>query len=153
MAILKLEGQEIELDERMAQNDKALLEFVATFSPELANATITRKQEGNQTVVTLTKRAGSKGSGNGSEVIKAQSGVVTGLLEAPLYLNPALLLGWQLKQAEATGSLTLDRLLRLQTTLAEAIEQGETELELVENSLKRLLNAPPVPSKTLPTGF
>jgi hypothetical protein len=152
MAILKLEGQEIELDERMAQNDKALLEFVATFSPELANATITRKQEGNQTVVALTKRAGSKGSGNSSSA-KAQSGVVSALLEAPLYLNPALLLGWQLRQAEAKGSLTLDRLLSLQTTLAEAIEQGETELELLENSLKRLLNAPPIPSKSLPPGF
>ncbi|HEX2915977.1 MAG TPA: hypothetical protein VH186_34765 [Chloroflexia bacterium] len=61
MAILKFEGQEISIDDRMAQNDKMLLEFVATFSPELANATITRKKEGDRLVVTLTKRAGPKG--------------------------------------------------------------------------------------------
>lgn len=151
MAILKLEGQEIELDERMAENDKALLEFVATFSPELANATITRRKESDQTIVTLTKRAGSKGCA--SPAAKAQAGVIAALVEAPLYLNPALLLAWQLKQAEAEGRLELDQLITLQTTLAAAIKQGETEVELVEDSLKRLLKAPAVPSIQTPPGF
>lgn len=144
MAILKFEGQSLEIPDQMATNEKALLEFVATFSPQLANATISTKKEEGLLVVTLVKRAGTKGN---------TAKLVAALTNAPEYINPALSLAWGLKKQEVAGSLDLDTLLTMQPAIEEALTQGQAEVRLVEKALARLQAAQPQAASQIIAGF
>lgn len=64
MALIKLagDGQEIPMDDAIANNDDLLKRALTPFYPEMANAQIRREQIAGQLVVSLVKQAGSKGS-------------------------------------------------------------------------------------------
>ena len=65
MATIKLEGQEIQLPDAIAQNDEQLKQALTPFYPEMANADIRRETNSKtgQLTVSLVKRAGPKGAG------------------------------------------------------------------------------------------
>jgi hypothetical protein len=163
MAILKFEGQQVEIPDTMVGNDKALLEFVAGFSPELANGTISRTQEGGQIIITLVKQAGRKATS--LNVPFSVSSPAPGesehpfapLLEllavAPSHLNPALPLAWELSRRESRQPLTLDEILALQPAIEAAVAVGSLESETVNEILKTLKAAVPVAAKELLPGF
>jgi hypothetical protein len=86
MALIKIsaDGAEFEITDDVARDDRHLSEALAPFYPELANAEINRSEEDGKLIVTVTKRAGTKGAG--------VSDVIIALRAAPEEINPALVL-------------------------------------------------------------
>jgi hypothetical protein len=63
MPILKIDGQELELDEAMAASDELLRQGLAPFYPFMQNALIERKTDKDgKLVIEVVKRAGTKGT-------------------------------------------------------------------------------------------
>lgn len=122
-----IEGQEIPLDEAIAQDDNTLKTAISVYFPEYANAEIERQTTDDTVSIHLVKKAGTKGSQfrelkNSSEEI-----------------NPALKLGWQIKLLEIKNQISLENLITLQPEIEKAIKLGqnwETYIEKVTRSLK-----------------
>jgi hypothetical protein len=163
MAILKFDGQQVEIPDTMVGNDKALLEFVAGFSPELANGTISRTQEGGQIIITLVKQAGRKATSLNVPFSVSSPARIEGrhlfapllkfLAAAPSHLNPALPLAWELSCRESRQPFTLDEILALQPAIEAVVAVGSLESETVTQILNALKAATPVPAKELFPGF
>lgn len=149
MAIIKLEGQEIPIDDAIALDDTMLRNALTPFYPDAAHAEIARETKDGQTIVRMVKRAGTKGTSFGT----GTDGVLNKLISSKSELNPALELCWQLKSLEIRGKLDLEALLPLQQTIHTAIAQGETEVKQVETTFRLLLTAPPIPAKIVLPGF
>lgn len=58
---VKIEGTELELEEKDCASDKKLRDALVPFYPAVANAKIERKTEKGKTTITVTKQAGNKG--------------------------------------------------------------------------------------------
>jgi hypothetical protein len=149
MAIIKLEGQEIPIDDAIALDDTMLRNALTPFYPDAAHAEIARETKDGQTIVRMVKRAGTKGTNRET----GTASVLNQLIQAETGLNPALELCWQLKNLEVKGKLDLEALVSLQDDLRTAIAQGETEVKQVEIALRLLLTAPPIPAKIVLPGF
>ena len=149
MAIIKLEGQEIPIDEAIALDDTMLRNALTPFYPDAAHAEIARETKDGQTIVRMVKRAGTKGT----NCETGTASVLNQLIQAETGLNPALELCWQLKSLEIKGKLDLEALVSLQDNIRTAIAQGETEVKQVEIALRLLLTAPPIPAKIVLPGF
>lgn len=63
-AIVKIEGQEIPLDFRIAEKDELLKAALSPHYPSIKNANISRETRAGQMIVSIVKRAEHKGSGN-----------------------------------------------------------------------------------------
>lgn len=149
-AIIKLEGQEIQVtSEEIAQDDQKILAFISPFYPAYATANISRKQEmrGEEeiTVITLSKKAGSKGTVNA---------VVEILQNAPVEVNSILSMSWQIK-ALCVNHPTFDFQTSLELTpkIEESIQAGRQEEQAVAISLKLLKSAKSMPSVFPIKGF
>jgi hypothetical protein len=149
MAIIKLEGQEIPIDDAIALDDTMLRNALTPFYPDAAHAEIARETKDGQTIVRMVKRAGTKGTNRET----GTASVLNQLIQAETGLNPALELCWQLKSLEIRGKLDLEALVPLQKTIHTAVAQGETEVKQVEIALRLLLAAPPIPAKIVLPGF
>jgi hypothetical protein len=149
MAIIKLEGQEIPIDDAIALDDTMLRNALTPFYPDAAHAEITRETKDGQTIVRMVKRAGTKGTNRET----GTASVLNQLIQAETGLNPALELCWQLKSLEIRGKLDLEALVSLQDNIRTAIAQGETEVKQVEKTLRLLLAAPPIPAQMVLPGF
>lgn len=62
------------------------------------------------------------------------------------YVNPALLLSWQLKQLEIQNQLTLETIISLQPIIELAIALGEKEQVTTKITIDNLISASPIPS-------
>ena len=145
-AIVKLEGQDIPLADEIAATDDRVRAALAPFYPDVTNAEIQRKQEGEQTIITIVKRAGPKGA-SGSQVRKA-------LAAAPRYLNPAVALCLELEKIETeTGELSAETLLLLRPRIEQALEQSQREVGDLASVCKALVAARAVPAASVPIGF
>ena len=143
MPIIKLEGQEIPIDAALAASDDLIRKALLPFYPEVGNATIGRKEENGETIITIVKRAGSKG------LTPFEQLVVT-----PESVNPAIALAGELKLKESKGELVeFFTLLQYQARIDEAIEQGTSDAEAVDQSLKKLTVATAQPSQRIVPGF
>src|SRR6059058_6119836 len=91
MATITLNGQTFDLDDSIAGDEARLKDALAPYAPDIHTAQITRTQQGDKLLVTITKRAGTKGSA---------STPLTALAAAPVWINPALTLAWDLKRRE-----------------------------------------------------
>jgi hypothetical protein len=82
-AKIKIEGQELELEEEIAQDDELLKAALAPTWPAVSTATFTRTggKDGKQLVVTVTKRAGTKGINNELEAEDARALIVVREME------------------------------------------------------------------------
>lgn len=124
MATLKIEQQELELDDAIAANDELLRQGLAPFYPFINNALIERKTDKDgQLVIEVVKRAGTKG---------ATSTSLSVLMDTPEAVNPAITLAWQLKQREAIGQIETVNLVQMYEQIDDAISKGREEERLVD---------------------
>jgi hypothetical protein len=123
MAILKIDGQELELEETIATSDDLLRQGLAPFYPFMQNALIERKTDKDgQLVIEVVKRAGTKGSIMPLSV----------LIESPEEVNEAIALAWILKRQEAAGEIEASDIVQMYGQIEEAITAGREEESLVE---------------------
>ena len=61
MAVIKIEGQEVELEATLAQDDKLLKSILQPHYSSIENAAITREIKDGRLTVTIVKRAQHKG--------------------------------------------------------------------------------------------
>lgn len=147
MATIRLsaEGQEMDLPDELASSDDLLITALTPFYPQLAGATITRKQEGERLVVEIAKQAGHKGAyGFAARAIAA-------LEKAPERMNPAVELAARLDAGR--GPRTVAELLRMRGEIDRAIVEGEAEARRVREMSERLSKARPVACSRVPLGF
>ena len=123
MATIKIDGQTIQLEDTTANSDEQLRMALTPFFPDAANSTFDRKQENGTLVVSVVKKAGTKGAGAGtgagdelptsagagtgvvaehqSSQVKLWAALITGSNTQPgdgPGLNPVLALAWEIMQ-------------------------------------------------------
>ena len=141
MVTLKIEQQELELDDALAANDELLRQGLAPFYPFINNALIERKTDKDgQLVIEVVKRAGTKG---------ATSTSLSVLIDTPEAVNPAITLAWQLKQREAIGQIETVNLVQMYEQIDDAISEGRDEERLV-NAAWSFLSCAAAQTSTLP---
>ncbi len=156
--ILSGDGLTIEIEDEIARSDELLKWALSPHYPDLANALISREEKEGVLIVTVSKRAGPKGSYQ-ADMAQRVNPVVLALEEASAYLNPALALAWQLYSQASSNShsngndLALEEQLALQAEISQAILEGEAEAAEVQKTVDLLKTAPNVPSCWLPKGF
>ncbi len=147
MALIKIstDGVEFEVKDDIARDDQRLREALTPFYPEMANAEITRSEQDGRLIVTMAKRAGTKGF--------SRSDVLTVLRNAVETVNPAVLMQDELRRMEERGELDVRKLMRLQPEIRRAMNDGQRQIEEVKASLKLLGEGRSVAAKSIPVGF
>lgn len=164
--VVVIDNQEIPLDPETAASDHEIRQALKWCYPEIANATINRRTEGEREIITVIKRAGTKGSGavavevseefreDATAIARRTLGaVVAALVAAPEQISPAVLLACELQTRIAANELTLTELTLKRAEMHEALEAGEAEETSVERARARLTNAPAQSSHFVPIGF
>jgi hypothetical protein len=146
MAIVRIDGREMEIDDEIAKSDEKLRAVFTMYHAAYANADIQRKEETGQLIVTVIKRAGPKGVG-------IMDNVVNALKETPEYLNPALQMRYELEELGSKGEIAVEIRLSMHKKIEEAKMIGEKQLNLISSSVKSLMAASPIPSINVPEGF
>lgn len=62
VAVIKIEGQEFQLDAAIASDDNLLKTALSPYYPSIRNAQISRETRAGQLIVSIVKRAEHKGS-------------------------------------------------------------------------------------------
>ena len=132
MPILKIDGQELELDEAMAASDELLRQGLAPFYPFIQNASIERKTDKDgQLVIEVVKRAGTKGAITPlSVLIDAQEEVNEAICASQQRF--AIALAWILKRQEAAGEIEASHIVQMYGQIEEAIAAGREEESLID---------------------
>ncbi len=176
--IIVIDGQELPIDAATAETDEAIRQALRGFYPDITNATITRRTENDRLIITIVKRAGTKGATKKSivtpsacfrrivKVRRAKShayenkvegerfdGVLEVLKASPEELNPAVRLAYELQTAIATGEMTHAGVALRRQEIEEAVLDGEREARQVTAALDSLKAAPAISSSQIPTGF
>jgi hypothetical protein len=144
MAIVKLDGQDINIEDAIAANDEDLKRVIVPFYPQLANAQISRETNADGLlIVRMVKVAGPKGSQ-----------VVESLKNAPYQINPAIDLAWKARIAFFNNSpVELKDVLDLQPQIEAAVKAGNEERKSTNHALAFLVKCPPVASNVTIAGF
>jgi hypothetical protein len=115
MAIVKLEGQEVPIPDELAATDEQLRASLAPFYPEMASGEIKRETRADgQVVISVVKRAGTKGLASGdvealppAPVRSGLTGPIINLLEVePEQMNPSMVVIWGLMQVQDSDNVT-----------------------------------------------
>ncbi|MBD2497303.1 hypothetical protein NIES593_17830 [Hydrococcus rivularis NIES-593] len=130
-----IEGQEIPLDEAIAQDDNTLKTAISVYFPEYANAEIERQTTDDTVSIRLVKKAGTKGS------------LFRELNNCFEEINPALKLGWQIKLLEINSQISLENLITLQPEIDKAIKLGQSWETYSEKVAQNLKQQPAIRSK------
>lgn len=151
MAIVKIEGQEYQLDDAIVnggatvqESDRLLRDALRPTFEIAAGATFQREQRGETLYVTLVKQPGPKG---------ARGDALHVLLEAPAFINPSTRLACELHLMEGQGKLDLEALLAIQPRLNRALQQGDAEARSIARTLRTLSLAPAMTSSDVPPGL
>ena len=142
MVTVMLENQEINLPAEVGANDDLVRAALAPFVPWIVNARIERREQDGTTVLTVVKRADTKGSA---------ADVIAALIAAPEEMNPAIAMWKRLER-----DVDLDdpgAIIEWQPAIAHAIQQGEHEVELVRSALGELVECSAAPTTRVPLGF
>lgn len=137
MAKIILEGQTFELPDALVADDETLKRTLTPYYPDVANATIARKQQEGYLEITVTKRPGSKGS----------QAVLDELERAPRRLNAAVEVFFEVRD------LGVEDILARMDRINAAIKEGEQDLHSATSALEQLSNAPAVAGRLVPIGF
>lgn len=144
MAQIKIEGQTINLDDEIAESDDTLRAALQVNWPDAKTATFTRvdkRKDGGQLVVTVAKKAGTKGS------------VIDALLGAPEAINPAIAMSEQIAALDAAGQLDPEAIQAMMPQIEATAETGQRDLHAVDVAKHALLDAPSLPAAEIPMGF
>lgn len=155
-AIVKIEGQDVPIAERIAADDNLLKKALRRFYHSITNATITRKREGGVLIVTVVKRADYKGRGTQRGAARArtqQERVLDAIRRAREHTNPALVLARVLQLQLARGRTTHTALARRDAEIEAAIDAGAKEVESTRAALRRIKECRPVATADTPEGF
>ena len=155
-AVVKIEGQDVPLAERIAADDNLLKKALRRFYHSITNATITRKREGGVLIVTVVKRADYKGRGTPRGAARArtpQERVLDAIKRAREHTNPALQLARDLQLQLARGRTTHTALARRDAEIEAAIDAGAKEVESTRAALRRIKECRPVATADTPEGF
>src|SRR5260370_37241327 len=124
MATLKIEGQEYQIDNTIAnggttlqESDQILRDALRPTFEIAAGAVFQRETRDGQLLITLVKQPGPKGA----------SRALHYLLEAPASINQAMELACELHLLEARGMLDLPALLAVQPRIDVAIKAASSE--------------------------
>ncbi len=161
-----IDNQEIPLDAETAASDQEIRQALRWCYPEIANATINRRTEGEREIITVVKRAGTKGisdvagenaGGSGENEISAShqtcEAIVAALVATPEEINGAVQLAIELQTKIAANEMTLTELTLKRAEMQKALEAGEAEEAFVEQARARLAAAPAHSSYSVPIGF
>ena len=149
--ILEIDGQEIPLDAETASSDHEIRLALRGCYPEIANATISRRTEGEREIITVIKRAGTKGR-EGQPVSPLEE-VLAELWAVPETVPPAVLLAAELQAQMAAETLSLGGLALRRGEMEAAIAAGEDEIAQVRRAQARLCQALPQAAAQVPQGF
>ena len=138
---VEIEGQQIPVDEEIANDDNLLRQLFAPYYPDVANARIDRK-EGE--ITKIIKVAGPKGATNSTPLQT--------LLAAPEEVNPAVKMCRIVQHRELTNQLDYSAMKSLSEEISTAIELGIQETEAGRRSLEVLQKSRSVPGIP-PVGF
>ncbi len=134
MAKVKIEGNTLDLPDDIAKSNKSLTDALTPFYPAAANATITREEKkGQEMIVTVTKKAGTKGA-------ERQGAVITALDAAPEELSAILAI-------EARGKRVTH------VALDEALMKAMDEEREIERVITAIANGETLPAQMVPVGF
>ena len=140
--VVSIEGQNIQLPAGIGERDEDVKRAMAPFFPEVANAMLTRKTEGETTTITVVKRAGSKGLAGLAYLDNCAGGV-----------NPAVALYQDLQKAGELVDPDPAYLLELDARVDQALKDGEDQAKAVEYAANRLARAVASPAPILIEGF
>jgi hypothetical protein len=149
--ILEIDQQEIPLDAETAASDDEIRLALRGCYPEIANATISRRTEGERKFITVIKRAGTKGRER--VVTSSLEEVLAELRAAPETVPAAVSLAAALQAQMAMETLSLGGLALRRGEMAAAIAAGEDEIAQVRQAGARLRQALPQAAATAPVGF
>ncbi len=142
MIQVNIDGQNFPLPDEIGLKDELVRAALAPFVPWIVNAQIQRREEGGNTLVTVIKRADTKGSAGN---------VLDALIAVHQQMNPAIELWSELRQ-----EVKLDdpgAMIEWQPAIAEAIQAGERDIETIHASLVYLVECAPVPASRVSLGF
>jgi hypothetical protein len=144
MATIKCEGQEFDMPLEIAKDNKMLIDTMVAYFPGIANAEIKRTGEGDAMVVTMIKRAGTKGWNEVEQV----------LVDAREHINPAVAMQHEMNlKGAGSGTMTVREMLEMRPQIDKALEAGNKEVAIVEHSAKALARAAAVPAGSVVKGF
>lgn len=139
---VSIEGQTIQLPQGIGEKDEDVKRAMTPYFPEVTNAMLTRKVEGETTTITIVKRAGSKGAGwnQSMELLEECQGG----------LNPVVAL---YQEIDAIPEGNIIELLALENRIDKALQEGEKQREQCIDALKRLAAASAQPGHVVVMGF
>ena len=145
MAQIKIEGQTIDLEDEIAESDDLLRAALQASWPDAKTATFTRsdkrKEKGGKLVVTVTKKAGTKGA------------LIEALFAAPETINPAIEMSRRISRLQHAGEIGPTLIAKLMPEISAAVALGARDLSAGAAALRDLSKAPSVASEELPLGF
>jgi hypothetical protein len=140
MAEVRLDGQVFSLPDDIAADDAKLRATLVSVSPAAATAEIVRAQEGDKKVVTIVKKAGTKGG--------AVDQVVAALGRVPTRLAPVFdLLERSTPAAFAAGVVPTD------DEISGAVEAARSEQTAISVVVRDLCDSAVAASPSVPVGF
>lgn len=141
MALIKLEGREITIEDEIAKDDELLRAALQPSWPDAKTATFTRSEKDGKLTVMVAKKAGTKGA------------LVDRLLAAPNAINPAVAMSQRIQELQASGKLTPEVISEMLPKIEAAADQGERDLEGAIHATRDLAGAPAIGSESIPVGF
>jgi len=150
MATLKIEGQEYQIDDTIAnggatvqESDQILRDALRPTFGIAAGAVFQRETRDGQLFITLVKQPGPKGASRALQLLR----------EAPRSINPAMELACEMHLLEARGMLDLPALLSIQPRIDVAMKHGGLEERQIRMALRVLTTAPAIASSDVPHGL
>jgi hypothetical protein len=148
MAKIKIEGQTINgasvgITDEIALDNDLLKAALAPTWPDVKTAEFTREggKDGKELVVTVKKKAGTKGA------------LIERLLAAPDGVNPAVEMSRRVAQMAKAGQFDPTRIQELMPEIVAAADLGERDLDAASAALVSLKDAGAIASKEVPFGF
>ncbi len=150
MATVKIEGQEYQIDDTIAnggatvqESDQLLRDALRPNFEIAAGATFQREMRNGQHYITLVKQPGPKGI----------SRLLSILLEAPASINPIMQVSCEMHLLEARGAFDLPAVLEAQPRIDDALKRGDGEDRHIAAALRVLTAARAVASSDVPSGL
>lgn len=141
MAKVKIEGQTLEIDNEIAQDDDLLRRALQPTWPDAKTAQFTRTGEGDKLVVVVTKKAGTKGN------------LIDALLNAEEGVNPAIAMSRRIAEMQLGGELGPERIAAMIPEIGAAADLAERDVQAAASAKNDLEKALPIPGASIPMGF
>ena len=149
LALVRFEGQELELEDSIAREDQAIIAALSAWYPMLATAKFTRSTAPDgRLVVEATKQGGTKGQGG-----PRPSGFCAHLDAADDALHPAVRLALEFDALERAGRLSLSDRLARATEIEAALASLRDQLATLNTFTRLMDHADPSPLRSIPLGF